>query len=462
MAVLVAACSLLPAQTTAEANLVADMRSAVAAVSSQPALSAWKSAHPRERTDLAHIDTTRDAYEIDFARQNQWCITSVAEVSAGVTRAATFYVPEVARGALPPLPPRQDSTLLESCRLGDIWYEAHGPNLVAEITRQLTADWGAPQQNTLRDESPSIGGSGFWKDLSTWRRGNTSIRVAWTNWDKGNGVTSRTIVLIARDRPADLDLSTLRLDTAAAAARIAALGPALTNGVRISGLSPALTTEGRPITDCDQLLDPGLAVQRLTRWLDASRSLPAERRAASLLVADSYVSCVQPEPDKIRPFAALGVKFGPGCGAPVYANNFRDQAEALDPKGPAGALAALARLQSPCSLKGSGPWPELVLGQKILRQFAPGPWSPWVYLALARVHDVKLLFSLPPGEPESGEIHPLDAVQSRQERNSAIADFAQFIREQPNAPEAVPAWQEAWRLIAGLPPGAIHFGCGCE
>jgi hypothetical protein len=125
---------------------------------------------------------------------------------------------------------------------------------------------------------------------------------------------------------------------------------------------------------------------------------------------------------------------------------------------------ALASLQSPCSLKGSGSWPQRVvdLGQKILRQFAPGPWSPWVRFATARAHDVKLSFSLPPGEADVGMIHQLSAAQAQQERSAAIAEFAQFIGELPDSSEAVFAWQEAWRLMAGLPPSPTHFGCGCE
>ena len=132
--------------------------------------------------------------------------------------------------------------------------------------------------------------------------------------------------------------------------------------------------------------------------------------------------------------------------------------------GPAGALAAVAALQAPCSLDGSGPWPQRVLdhGERILRQFGSGPWSPWVHFAIARAHDVKLLFSLPPGEVDLGLIHDLTPTQAKEERSGAIGEFAYFIRERPDEEEAVFAWQEAWRLMAGLPPSPTHFGCNCE
>ena len=110
----------LPAQTKLETLLSTQVKSAVVSVSSQPELSAWSGAHGRERIDLAHFQTDKDSYEIDFAHENQWCATSVTEAPKGVARAASFYVPEVARGALPALPVQPTSALTGACRLGAI------------------------------------------------------------------------------------------------------------------------------------------------------------------------------------------------------------------------------------------------------------------------------------------------------------------------------------------------------
>jgi len=441
----------LLAQATLEARLATEVQSAVASVSLRPTFSAWKASHGRARADFAHYETDRDSYQVDFT--NQWCVTSVAEVPAGITRAASFYVPEVTRGALPPLPAKQGSTLTASCRLGAVWYEARGYDSAAGLVRQLTVAWGAPSQPTRRELARSLrlGGSGLWKDVSTWRRGIVTVWMGRTDWDRGNGAGARTIVWIVRDRSPDFDLFTAGFDTTAAA-------------VKIATLSPALTADMKPGTNC-AALGAEIAVGCLSRWLKASNSLQAERRAAALLVADSFVRCVQASGAKPGSLGALGVKFGAGCqDGPDYAGNFREQAEALDPTGSAGALAALASLQAPCSLKGSGSWPDRVLdrAQKFVRQFAPGPWSPWVHFAMARAHDVKLSFSLPPGEADIGVIHHLSALQATQERSAAIAEFAQFVTEQPDSPDAVFAWQEAWRLIGGLSPSPPHFGCGCE
>jgi hypothetical protein len=446
--------SCLFAQPTSEAHFAAEVRSAVALLSSRPQLSEWKASHAEERIDPAHYETVKDPYEVDFARQNQWCATSVATVSAGVIRAASFYVPEATGGTLPQLPAKQDSALTGYCRLREVWYEAHGGNSVAAITKELAAAWGAPHESSHRERARdlSIRGAGLWQDVMTWRRGSVTVWLAWTDWDKGDGVGSRTIAWLSRDRTSDLDLTSIGFDTTAPALRIANLGPALTANITPSA------NYARP--------DSGVAVGRLSQWLQASNSLPAERRAAALLVADSFVPFVMASEDKPDPLAVLGVKYEPGCTQDnqVYAHNFRDQASALDPRGPVGALAALARLQSPCTLKGTGPWPDQVIdqGQRILRQFAPGPWSPWVHFAIARAHDVKLSFSIPPGEADIGVIHYLSASQSQDERTAAIDAFTQFIRDEPDSAEAVFAWQEAWRLLAGLSPSPTRFGCSCE
>jgi hypothetical protein len=185
------------------------------------------------------------------------------------------------------------------------------------------------------------------------------------------------------------------------------------------------------------------------------------------VAADLFVPCVLAGGAKGSSLAALtDVKLKTRCpqDGPVYTGSLRKQAQALDPSGPAGALAAVAALQAPCSLDGAAPWPQLVLdhGERILRQFASGPWSPWVHFAIARAHDVKLSFSLPPGEVDLGMIHNLTATQAEEERTKAIAGFAYFIRKRPDTKESVFAWQEAWRLLAGLPPSPTHFGCNCE
>jgi hypothetical protein len=441
-----------PAQSTPEARLATEVESTVASLASPPTLSAWKASHSRERIDFPHYETDKDPYEVDFT--NQWCVTSVSGVPTGITRAASFYVPEVRPGVLPALPTEPAAVLTASCRFGAVWYEISGRNAVADVVKQLTAVWGAPEPPTRKERVQRllIGGSGLWQDVSMWRRGIVTVWAAWTDWQKRNGAGLRSIVYIVRDRPRDFDLFTAGFDTAAAAMKIADLGP-------------QLTADATPGTNC-AALGAQVAVARLSRWLRAATNLQEERRAAALLVADAFVRCVEASGAKPDSLAALGVKFGPGCpqDGPEYAGNFRAQAKALDPSGAAGALAALASLQSPCSLKGSGSWAKRALeqGQRFRGKFAPGPWSPWVSFAMARAHETNLSFSVPPGEVESGVIYHLTPEQAHRERNGAIEEYEQFISAQPDSPPAVFAWQEAWRLRAGLLPSPTRFACGCE
>ena len=444
----------LTGQAPLETRFADEVQSTVAIVASQPTLSAWKTSHPRERTDLPHFQTEKDSYETDFGQEREWCATSVGEAPAGVTRAATFLVPEVVAGALPSLPSESGAAVAGSCRLGEIWYQANGASLVPGLVPRLTTAWGAPTEwkHGQLGLALFVRGSGLWQDVFSWRRGNVSVWVAWTDWDKGDDVGLRTMVWIQRDRPRNTDLFTKGFDTGAAAARLAGLGNAL--------LAEAAQQEA-----CRNL-GPTVAMEHLSSWLNSANSLPPDRRAAALLVADSYVSCAQRSGNTEASLAALDVTYEPGCpqDGPGYAHTFRAEAEAIDPTGAGGALAVLAKLQSPCSLKGTGPWPDRVVseGQKALRQFPPGPWSPWMRLAIAQAHDIKLLYSMPPGEVDTGTIYALTPDQARQERAAAIEGFARFVREQPDSPDAVHAWQEAWRLMAGLPPSPIHFGCGCE
>ncbi len=453
-AALLIASPILLAQAAPGSQLAAEIESAAASLASEPQLSSWQATHGHDRIDLAHYQTAQDPYELDFARRNQWCATAVPNASPGFTRAATFFVPAVTQGALPPLPPKQDSGLIASCRLSAIWIEARGPSQVAALVAGLATAWGPPTRSSPQQLSRNltIRGSGFWKDVSLWRRGNVTVWLGWTNWDRGDGVGSRTVVYLQRDRPRDLDLLKAGFNVTSAA-------------LKMAGLDPMPTRDIASETSCAKL-QAGDAVERLSRWLLAARNLPPVRHAAALLAADAFVPCVLASGAKPASLTRWGLKFRPGCTRDdrVYANTFREQASALDPTGPAGALAALAGLQSPCSLQGAGTWPDLVLDRckKLPGPFKPGPWSPWIHFALARAHGVKLSFSEPPGEVDAGIVHPLSAAQARQERRAAISEFAQFIAGQPASAESVFAWQQAWRLLAGLPPSPTQFGCGCD
>jgi hypothetical protein len=205
-----------------------------------------------------------------------------------------------------------------------------------------------------------------------------------------------------------------------------------------------------------------LTLSRLTKWLKNGGNLPPTRHAALLLVADAYIGCAQLPPQALAPLGAEFVTHCPQDGA-TYDGNFLRQAEALDPEGQVGELAGLASLGEPCLLEGHADWPDLVIekGEKLLSRFPPDRWTPWIHYAIATGHATKLSFAYPGGDPEGG-MTALTPAAMQQQRKAAIAHFEDFIRAKPDTPESVFAWQEAWRLLAGLPPSQVHFGCGCE
>jgi hypothetical protein len=243
---------------------------------------------------------------------------------------------------------------------------------------------------------------------------------------------------------------------AGAVARIAALDPALTSRI----LSGSRCSAGPAERDA-------VRIEPLGRWLAAAQTLPPARQAAALLLADFYVTCAgtTSDPDQLQKrLMELGARYVtrfPQDG-PDYAHNFREQAQALDPRGPAGELAGLIDMNDPCFLEVGKPWPDLLIekGTLMLNTFPATSWTPYVHLALARAHSTKLSFALG-GDPEGGVFTITPAI-IQHERSAAISQFRYFVKQKPGTPESVFAWQEAWRLLADLPPSQIHFGCSGE
>ncbi len=445
-----ASAPLSPAQGELAAALASQVRTDVAVLASQPALATWQRSHSG-KLELAHYETDKDPYQEDFRRLDRWCAAYVGHSPAEVVRAALFYVPSAVNGPLPPLPEKEDATLTGACRMQAIWYETPAPAAMDAVVRELSSSWGQPNGQTTE---PDTGGSGLWKRVVAWHRSGMNIWVV--DDPKGRPAGPRLIVYARRDIPRDLDVNYRLLgdafaaQAASAAALIAAQDSKLTATVLKCDAGP-------PGTEAESL-----RASRLDRWLRASRSLPPQRRAAALLLADSYVACV---PISSQRLIQLGAKFGAGCpqDGPTYSHNFRDQAEKLDPQGPAGELAGLASLADPCSLKGARSWPDLLIekGERMLSEFPQDQWTPWIHYAIARAHDVRLSFAYPGGDPLEEAPHLTRAAMPR-ERHAAIEHFERFIEQKPDASESVFAWQEAWRLLAGLPPSQIHFGCGCE
>lgn len=430
-------------------------------LSGQPALAVWRRSHPQERVQFAHYNLDSEPYQVDFERMNRWCAASIDSPSP-VARSALFYVPPVRQGALPPLPVNEGARLRDDCQLQAIWYKAPPELSWQAMVQELSTLWGKPNGSPFE---PDIVGDALWTNQVAWHHSGTSLWVAIS--PSGTLPTSRSpgaIVYARHDMARDDDVMDRWFahftgppePVMKAAARIAALDPALT----------ARMLDRRYCNYSNGHADPvSVAAAPLASWLRSSKDLPTERKAAALLIADAYLACARTSYSPENPFRQLGAKYEPHCpqDGPDFSHNFRAEAEQIDPSGVSGELAAIAILGDPCSLKGSRPWPDLVIerGEKMLARFPENEWTPYLHFALARAHDAKLSFAYPEAVPEVGRF-PLAPSLMKQERQAAIREFRKFLQAKPAAPEAVFAWQEAWRLLADLPPSEIHFGCGCE
>jgi hypothetical protein len=434
----------------------AQVRPDILALESRPSLAAWQRAHLGERFEPAHYETSNDGYEVDYARRNRWCAASIRQ-TGNLTRAALFYVPVPPSGALPALPVGRDPGLTRACELDAIWYESRNENDFGSLVRELSASWGEPNGAS---SDPDIAGWALWKNRFAWHRSGLDIWAATKPGKNG----PHPIVYGRRNMPRDWDVmdrwfgSVTESQTLVAqeVARIAALDSALTSRI-LSG-----SRCGAGVAERD-----AVPIEPLGRWLTAAQTLTPARRAAALLLADFYVTCAgtTSDPDKLQErLMELGAHYEtrfPQDG-PDYAHNFREQAQTLDPRGPAGELAGLVSLNDPCFLKGEKPWPDLLIekGTKMLNAFPITSWTPYVHLALARAHSTKLSYALG-GDPEGG-VFTISPAMIQHERSAAISQFRYFVKQKPGTPESVFAWQEAWRLLADLPPSQIHFGCSGE
>lgn len=124
----------------------------------------------------------------------------------------------------------------------------------------------------------------------------------------------------------------------------------------------------------------------------------------------------------------------------------------------AAEITRFARFERPCAFEdGHNNWqPGLIrFGEKLLQDFPASPRRAFVHLTLARALAARLILTYPDVE-RSGANRPANPEALRRD---AITHFRAFLEGAPLSPEADSARREAWRLLAGLPPSPIHFGC---
>jgi hypothetical protein len=148
--------------------LASRMQSDLSALDAKPTFAAWVRAHPNEELQPAR-------YGVEYESQGQWCESAIAHTRSAdgleIVRLALFYPPPVNPRVLPPLPPKQDNALAQTCRLLAFWYEVRSPPDLGSLTRaaakDLSAVWGNP--GTVPKMQRHMWGSGGWDPLFTWQ-----------------------------------------------------------------------------------------------------------------------------------------------------------------------------------------------------------------------------------------------------------------------------------------------------
>ena len=305
-------------------------------------------------------------------------------------------------------------------------------------------------------------GSGLWMRAVSWQRPGVSVWVAEDpDTSHGDGPRPRLIAFATKndaepadDEPYELLDEALGKRVAEAAAKIAGQDAMLTKWMLGHAGCPAVRDSAEP---------EAVTVAQLSIWLKRAAGLSPERRAASLLMADLVVKCAESFGAASEGFVALGATFPQMCSdGPVYNHNLRDRAARLAIGGRVDELAAVVGFMEPCSLEGRGSWMDMVIatGELLSARLPADEWTPWLHYAMAKAHAARLAYTY--ADPEGGDPVVMTTAAKNRERAEAIRYFRLFATEKPAAPEAVSAWYQGWRLLAGLPPPPLRGGCGCE
>jgi hypothetical protein len=397
---------------------------------------------------------------------DSWCAASPSRSPSTFGRVALFFVPSVKAGALPPLPSPRQASIKESCRMQALHYSASPEISAQDLVRELSSVWGTP------DRSHAISGSKYglpeniYGDIAIWDHDGVSARLRYLYTLEGVSEHRTGIMLY------------VKLDALPAApcseCTSSLMYPLISEGLtlflqeaaQIAAEDPALTQQivewSRQMDNPRWVVDPTLARNNLRKWLEVAKQRAPHQRAAALLLADLFVEGTGTKLDP-EIYKGLGAEYDKQGN---YLNNFIKQAEKMDQGGEVSELAALWTVSEECPGFDKRPWPDLATEhvESFRARFPSDQWTPYVDFALARAHSAKLLWTYPGGRTDdySTEGSPLSPAGKEHERAAAIEYFKAFLDARPDGREAAFAWLEAWRLLAGLPPSNIRWGCTGE
>jgi len=461
---------------------------------------AWLRAHPSDSV-VSFVDSlTRDT--------QTWCLRATASFTLPdgrpAKRIAYFFPPSPpADLALPTATGR--ALQQQGCRLGGIWIEAPATAtdtaLAGQVRSALAQKLGAeaPQPdslfgrpitqrlresqtargNDLRLFDAGLSGSSWWRVVGVWRRDSiTTI----TTYDVGLPPSGghRLLALTMAGRAhfgaglADTqDIVTVRRDSA----RVAAL--LLTAGVDAPLASGARSLWGQALAwyggrGGAPTPPPASAVLPVLRGLvSAARTLGRTQRAAALLAADMTLGARGIENSMAGDSDGAARRVLTGLGATFvhseleasynYTHSWLTAARAADPNGEAARLAIILQLERGfnengiCGGGGDAFRRVATVGESLLTHL-PDSLAAEVHLLVAQSYGdiVELAFNSDMAEYFDREKYAAEAGSARAR---AIAHYRHGLARDHSSPIARASWLEAWRLLAGLPPGTTHFAC---
>jgi len=222
-------------------------------------------------------------------------------------------------------------------------------------------------------------------------------------------------------------------------------------------------------------IQPSEVASVLQPWIEASRNLPAQRRAAALLAAQFVVeaswsefssaarfSVVEKGSDAQRALEAAGAEFGPPGGPegiqPVV--KWVREARDIDPDGPIGDAIALMTLSGwhfrELFPGGYGDVTDYVIavGEKYLLRPRESATIARVEYFVASAYCDRVLISQFGDDGGEGDVIP--PTQAQLDRGAAaqpeaLKHYQSMLALDQNSQRAIAAWRSGWRLMAGLP-----------
>lgn len=397
------------------------------------AVSTWQHDHPGENEVAPSLENP------EYETQGLWCAARQATVElrdgVKVRRLVLFYVP----AELPPITGKLDPDLSLRCELESFVYQVDAAadlkKLVLETSQALGAAWGAAEVIAPHDRLRYGWGSAYWDPYFHWQLPwGTAVEALDTKAGRG--------LVILRGR------------------RLPESAPDITDFHY--GASDQPSVAGEAVKLAGVATGPLNSTEAFVNWIRNTRELPAPRRAAALLAADIGMRGFGLLPaDRFR-LEAIGARFKEIGDDATYAGNWLAEATRLAVTGQAAELIRMDRVETPCSFEGPADWraPLIEYGEKFLKEAPGSMWAPYVHYILARTYAMRLLLNFKGGDAAANANR--GQVDSSAMRSGALGHFAAYLAAKPQGGGSKFAREESFRLVAGLPPYPVHFGCTNE